>query len=508
MEKQTPWWRFWSKGETVNAKPQPINSTSEKGVDDRPNITALPPGRQSSPQNGGDSLLAAVKDQFSMISPQFMLEQIIPVIRSLAYLNPNVSQTVHNIVSLGNTGHKIFFDRKVPPELVDKMRNHLMNKRKNWASGQAGMHGLVNKMFAQLLISGALSNEWVPNASLNGIEGCVLVNPENIRFKLDKNKVRYKPFQIRTSGVPSKTNPALLPLNENTYKYFALNGDEEMPYGIPPYLSVINGVKKQKHMDDNIDFIVDIMGLVGFLEALIQKPDQNSGEADDAYQLRLNQYIAQAKTNIMTGLKDGVVVGFEGDHTFNFNSASKTYDGVAELYKNNELSLATALKQDPSLWGRDYGSTMGAMGIVFMKMLSELKNIQTIVKENLEFGYALELRLAGYKFDYLTVQFNRSTIQDDLKYQQSEEIKVRNTKDKLLLGIIDLNQAADELGYEAPAESKPVVDWEVIAGVSPKGEEGGLATDKSKKKQDRKAGKNKSARTSRRKAKPNMKDEK
>jgi hypothetical protein len=509
MATKQPWWKFWGGNSSSFVQEAGTSNapTKSTGIDDRPDIKALPAGRQSEPNTGTGSILS-INDQFSVVSPQFMVE-LIPIIRALVQLNPDVSQAVWNIASLGNTGHKISFDRKVPTEQVDKMRNHLINKRKNWASGQAGMDGLVTKMFYQILISGALSNEWVPNNLLTGIQVCALINPENIVFKLDKGRAKYIPFQKSKNAIIGEAPElGLKPLNENTYKYLGLSGDEELPYGIPPYLSVIPRIKAQTHMDNNIDFIVDMLGLVGFFEALVSKPDIEDGETDKAYQARLDTYIKQAKSRIMGGVREGVVVGFKDDHEFKFNSASKAYGEVVEIYKNNELQIASALKQDASLWGRDYSSSEGTMGIVFMKMLSELRNIQNLIKTNLEFGYALELRLAGFNFDYLTVQFNRSTIQDDLKYQQAEEIKVRNVKDKYIMGVINQDQMADELGYEAPAESAPLVDPEVLAGVAPQSPDAGLATDKSKAKKDRKAQKNKSARTSRRKDKPNPKPDK
>jgi hypothetical protein len=197
---------------------------------------------------------------------------------------------------------------------------------------------------------------------------------------------------------------------------------------------------------------------------------------------------------VKTGIKDGVVVGFKDDHEFDFNSAAKNFEGVAELHKLNEMQLFSALKQDPSLAGRDYGTSEAKANITFVKMLSELKNTQNIVKTALEYAYGLELRLAGFDFEYLTVTFNRSTLQDDLKYQQSEEIKVKNVLDKMVAGIIDQDQAADELGYEAPAFPQPKVPWEVLAGGSvPKPETPGQPTNKAK----RQGQKNKSAKKTR-----------
>lgn len=480
-----------------------------KGIDDRKIKGTLPSGRKSSPSS---NVTYGFDGQFKVVTPDY-IKQIIPIIRSLVKSNPDVGQALHNIVSLGNTGHRIFFDRKVPTEQVDEMRNHLINKRKDWATGAAGMDGLVNKMISQAMIGGAVSNEWVPNLQLNGLESCILVNPEEIEFKLKKGSTKYESYQNPKNsfmGIEKSKDPEnLIKLNPNTYRYFALNGDEEIPYGFPPYMSVLPRVSTQVNMDKNINFVVDQMGLIGFLEVLIQKPDQDSGnspddpagESDEKYSARLTNLLEEAKTRTLAGFKDGVVAGFKDDHEFNFNSASKTFEDVVALYENNELMLASGLKQDASLMGRAYSSSETQMSIIFMKLLSELKNIQNLVKNNLEFGYALELRLAGFIFDTLEVRFNRSTIQDDLKYQQAEEIKIRNVKDKMVLGIIDQDQAADELGYEVPAHPEPMVSWEVVAGGSDPKEEG-LETDKTKKKADTKKKKTASDKKVRSKNKP------
>lgn len=347
------------------------------------------------------------------------------------------------------------------------MRNHLLNRRKKWAPGQAGMDGLVNKMFSQLLISGALSAEAVPNQELIGIKSVLLLNPEKIVFKLSPDKTTYLPHQkLSNSLIPNRprVDMDLIPLNTNTYQYLAINGDGESPYGIPPYLPALKRVESQGKMNQNIDFIVDIMGLVGFLEVLITKPDEDGEESENVYKARLEKLLTDARANVLSGFKDGVVSGFKDDHEFKFNSAAKNFEGVTELYKNNEMQIASAVKQDASLWGRDYGTSESKANITFIKMLSELRNIQNVVKTYLEWLYALELQLAGFKFDYLTVAFNRSTLQDDYKYQQSEELKVKNVLYKYAMGIINIDQAADELGYETPALRKTLIKLEMLLG--------------------------------------------
>lgn len=441
-----------------------------------PKPVNLPTSRSSIPHSplGPGNIASVLGSQYRVVTHQFIVE-VIPLIRKLMMINPDISQAIHNIITLGNTGHKVFFDRNMDPDQVDLMRNHLENKKLIWAAGCAGMDGVINKMFAQLLVSGALSNEWIPTKKLDGIETVILVNPEDIVFTLEEGNIKYTPWQRIVGGIggvvfgapTTKVNPSgLIPLNQYTYRYYGLNGDTEVPYGFPPYMAALERIKTQNNMQTNIDFVINQMGLLGFLEIIMGKPDKEDGESDSSYTARLDTLLGSVKERVEQGIKDGVVVGFKDDTEFKFNSLNKTVTQAIELFKSNELMIGSAIKQDMTLLGRDYNTSETQITVVFMKMLSEMRNIQNIVKANLEFGYALELTLAGFKFDYLKVQFNRSTLQDDLKYQQAEEIKIRNVTTKQLWGYIDQNQAADELGYEAPALDEALVDYDILAGGS------------------------------------------
>lgn len=425
--------------------------------------------RSSVPSQPIGSIVNLQKEKYRVVQTDWIMD-VIPIIRKLVKVNPDMGQALHNVVTLGNTGHKIMFDKSVSPDMVLKMRKHLCLRQEEWASGSAGMDGLVNKMFAQLLIGGALSNEWVPNLDLDGIQACILVNPEEIRFVLEDGNIKYSPYQkVRNGYITDR--PAdqinflnLIKLNPNTYHYYGLNGDTEIPYGFPPYLAAMERVDSQAKMNKNIDFVVDQLGMLGFLHALIGKPDQQESESDINYNARMDALLDECKVTLNSGVKDGVVVGFKDETEFEWNPISKGFADALAIFKNNELQLASGLKQDATLWGRDYNTSETQITVIFIKMLSELSNIQNIVKCNLKFGYELELRLAGYIFDGLEVRFNRSTLQDDYKFQQGQEIRVRNVKDKLIMGIINQDQAADELDYDEPAFPEPQVSWDVLAG--------------------------------------------
>lgn len=389
-----------------------------------------------------------------------LLLKVLPQIRKLAIMDDNLSLALNDLVLLTNTGHKIKFDPQVPADQVKRMRDHLSEKSKTWVDGVANMDNFVSKLIAQAYLTGCISNEWVIDNDLKGVKSCIMVAPENIRWVYDSRKQRYFPYQyvVGTNG----GNPVTLPkdfylkLNQRTYKYFAINGFSEVPYGIPPWLPALRTIAKLYRMDENVDNLLTLMGLIGFLEVKVEKPTQEDGESDSAYLGKLDAFLRKTQAEIMKGVSNGVVTGYNDDHNFEFHSTTKDMNGVADLYSEAQRKVANSLKYPGTFMGlKTNGGTETGLSIIFTKMLSQLRAVQSIVAADLEVGYKYELLLAGFKFKTLRVEFNPSTITDLLKTEQAEEYKIRNVSNKYKMGIISQEQAADELGYDAPAQKEP-----------------------------------------------------
>lgn len=418
---------------------------------------------------------------------------IIPIIRKLAKVNPNVNQALNDFIKLANNGHKIIFDDSVKADDMVKARDFLNDSSKSWHVGAAGINGIVNKMFRQIQIAGALSTEWVPNLALDNLEEVRFVNPENIRFVADGRLKKYHPYQKVTNKLLPQTSNSLglKKLNTNQYKYFSLNGDTDLPYGIPPYIAALEPISTQRKMLDNINYVVEIMGILGYMDAKMDKPLQDADESEEVYRARLTQLLTDLKSRVQGGMRDGVNVGFIDDHEFEFQQTTTNATGVKDLFEQNELLIASGLNYDAIFMGKP-GSTETLVTVMFSKMISQLTNVQNIVKENLEFGYKLALELNGIKFKSLSVQFNKSTVTDTLKYQQAQEILTRNLETHYKYGLISLQQFSDLLGYESPDQSEPRILLE--------GSPDALA--EAAKKQDKEKGKDASDKKSRDKNNP------
>lgn len=475
-------------------EPEVVHEMAREELEEKTNVTSgLPRTRQSIPNTYYE--LNDLKTGVKILTPSFVRE-CIPLIRKLYKVNPDLGSALFDIIQLTNTGYEIKFDRSVPDDKADEMRKHIKVASRRWNYGTAGLPGIINKMIAQLYVGGALSNEWVPNRSLTGIESVSFVNPEEIYFSLNRRKTGYDPYQkVKTTFALDRGQKVtdLIELNKNTYKYYGILGDEDVPYGVPPYLTSLDDLDNQSYMKKNIRHIIQQVGLMGFLEILMEKPAQKESESEEAYRARLESLLTQTKANIGTGMIDGVMVGYQEDHEFQFHSTTKSMQGLGEVFGLNESQVANGLKTSGTFIGTKQGGTETSITIIFTKMLSQLKNVQNILSENLEFGLGMELRLAGYSFKEISVTFKPSTITDDLKIQQGKEIKIRNLQALYNQGIISQEQFAYECDYEKPDQKEPRIPLE-----DP--QEGDVV--KKKKRED---GKNESDKKVRRKNKPQPK---
>ena len=451
--------------------------------------TNTPAGRSSLPEYESE-----YGDKFAGIEeyskPDFILD-IIPKLRSLTKINEDVGAVYNDFIQLTNTGHKIIFNQSISEQERDKMYHHLKAKRKTWGSGVHGIDGLINKWIGQIWIAGALSNEWVVARDLSGVTNSVLVNPENIRFKYNFTTTKYDPYQlIKNKLLKGNALDNAIKLNTNSYFYAGILGDTDSPYGIPPFMTAFGALETQSDMKRNINHILKQLGLLGYLEVRLAKPTQRANESVKAYEQRLDKLLLDSKKNVTDGFMEGVVTGFEEDHEFEFHATGKNLSGVSEIFNQNEVQVSNGLKSAPTFIGQKSNGTESNLGIVFTKLLSQLKNVQQLVAQNLEMGYLLELRLAGFtiKSEDISVEFKTSTISDELKLWQAKEIKQRTLKGLVIDGIIGQDLYAEEMGYDKPFSKKPIVPYKDQAGVATKTGEG-VQKDKDTK--------NKSARKSR-----------
>ena len=444
--KRNIWSRLFQR---APAEDSPAYKEPEKVIDG----TVVSPGRVSVPNDSPELTVSKLQGLTNLITPSYR-QDLIPLIRDLYKINPDVSIALQDMFKLSNTAHRIDFPNNTTEE-ARKMRLHLREASKRWSRYSAGMPGLINRMICQIMVGGALSTEAVPNTDLTGLSTILFINPEDIRFERENNGV-YQPYQLnRFKGTNDK--PQYIKLNTATYIYVGMYNDTDEPYGIPPFLAALDSIKTQHDMRINFKEIMEIMGMVGFLEAKMEKPARKANESDGAYRARLSKILRDLKVNLKDGMKDGIVTGYIDDHEFKLNSTSASLENLDVPWKMNQQSVANGLGVNSSLIGVQQNNTEGGAGIALSKLISQLQNIQMVIKFALEFYYSLELQLAGMPNKGVEVVFSTSTISDEIKVQQAQEYKIKNVIAKYNQGLISQEQAAWELGYTRPDQPEPRV---------------------------------------------------
>lgn len=473
-------------------KRKPVVSQQQDNKKDKSDNT-LPPGRVSVPDTQSIGNLISMMGVKDLVLPSFRTE-IIPIIRDLYKVNPDVSIALQDMFKLANTGHTISFPNNNSSE-SEKMKAHLKKVSKNWTKYTAGIDGLVNKFMVQCLIGGAISIEAVPKNDLSGISTILFINPENIIFQRLGDGV-YHPFQ-KNPNSPQNHKPDYIKLNTETYLYVGIYNDTDEPYGIPPFMAALDSLKSQHEMRINFKHIMEIMGMVGFLEAKMQKPSRQANESITAYESRLTGLLKRLKVNLMDGMKDGVVTGFMEDHEFKLNSTTQNLQNLDKPWNMNQQSVANGLGVSGNFLGVNTNTTEGGTGILLSKVISQLKNLQILTSYVLEFIYTLELRLAGLPNKGIKVSFGTTTVSDEVKVQQGLEYKIRNLISLYNQGIISQERLAWEMGYDRPDMKEPRVIQEEPKSIS--------SPSDSAKKKKREEDKDESDRRTRDKNNPNPK---
>lgn len=276
---------------------------------------------------------------------------------------------LQDMFKLANTSHTVTFPNNTDEE-ASKMREHLKKATKVWARYTAGIDGLVNKMIVQLLVSGAISVEGVPNDKLDGLATVLFLKPEHIKFKRELNGV-YAPYQKNINFFVKQQD--YIKLNPETYFYVGMFNDTDEPYGVPPFMPALDSLKGQNDMKINFKHIMEICGMVGFLEAKMQKSPQRPNESIKAYESRLYHELNILKRNVKEGMKDGVVAGYIDDHEFKLNSTTKELGNIEKPWNMNQQSVANGLGVNGSIIGVSSTTGEGATGIMLSKMISQLK---------------------------------------------------------------------------------------------------------------------------------------
>ena len=405
--------------------------------------------------------LYSILSDYIQVTPEDYPVEFVKIIKHLTIYNEDFSYALDNIVQLANTKTTEKFNTDIKDKEAQELSNYLDEVKDDWYKGGGGINSLRADLLAQCVTYGAMALERVPTKRLDGIFKVILVDPSTIVFKYDKDTYEWLPYQKITHV--SKQGSQYKPLNRETFKYYALRRSGEKPYGIPPFLSALDSVTIEKDMVNNIRSIVRNLGVLGFLEVLINTPQKKvvNGvqETDKEFTTRVKSIQATTTEQVKKGMLNGFVVGFKDQHEFNMNSAtSGNVQGAAQLMQINTERKAAGLKQSPFMLGRNF-STTESLGIVILTvMASSVGTYQQLLDTCQSDIYQFALLLNKNKKYRVVVISEKPLITDQVKDGQAFSIKIDNQDKLYRQGIISQTQRAKALGFDKPDVEEPRVE--------------------------------------------------
>lgn len=414
----------------------------------RVNGIELPEEGRSSVETTGTLAghISGALDIFGTVSPVIDFDML-RLLKTFWLTNPDLSQYVANVVHLGNPGHQIVID--APSTTVAEGALTRINEAASriYQHG-AGVDGLINALLAQVAWSGALSSEDVVDLGKRRVEQSVLVPVEQIRFRFLEGQ--YVPFQHPTSFLGLATSLlGGIRLNPETYRYYAVQTIENSPYAKPPASAAVGAIAgPQTSMVENLDYIMNKLGLFGLVSVACTPPPKQPNEDLSAYNGRAQKYLASVRKVLQANFKKGLLVHFRDQQMLHTNVASDAR-GAKDVWQINEEQVMSGLGMQPAFFGRTDSTTETYANVVYQLLLALVGNIQRLPKRRVEATYRLDCRLGGLAIDAVSVQFNKAYARDPLKEAQAEEALVRTVILKAEKGILSPDDAARELGYDS-----------------------------------------------------------
>jgi len=370
-----------------------------------------------------------LEEKYRFIDPKYPREWL-KVIEKAVMANPILSQVHNIIVTLTNTGHDVQVEGKDAEKAAEELSQ---------LAFVINTDHLVNLLASQIAISGAISAEIVVSENLQGIKKIVLVPASTIYFLYNEEIDEFEPYQWIDKD-PIKLNPL-------TYKYLSLLTFEGSPYAIPPFLSALSIVEVTENLIGELKGLAQKIGLIGFLDVKFPPLPKAPNETEVEYQERSLKYLENIGNQIYENLNKGIFLHFDGTEA-NFKEISPNASGIREIIELTEKWLIEGAKTQPALVGFSTGYTETWATVALHVFSRQLENIQRLIRRFLEYSYKLHCLLKGLDIDDVNVIFNPLP---DFNPQRTAEAKLKEVERVVAMlqsGIIDLETAKKELGYE------------------------------------------------------------
>jgi hypothetical protein len=409
--------------------------------------------------------LGWLKDQYASLALKLPWE-LYDYVEILAKYNPDYSQAVNNVVSLGNPGYKILVDAK-SPGAVANLQARIADKEQNLNPRIGGFNGIFSKLLDSAATYGAMCGEWVLDEKFKDVTKFVFINPKSVRFFWNEVEDDWHPFQkvnrmeverAKARG-QNTVGEDYIELNTMTFNYQTVFSMHNNPYGIPPYFAALEALAIQRQMINNLKSIIQKLGLVGILELSVRSLEQNPFETEDEYQARCQTFL-QSYTNILEDVMNkGGLIHFDDTEITNLSISDKA-GGADKIFKMNEEQVFSGLHSLPAIQGRTYSTTETYAGVAYELILRNIATMTNASKHILERGLWLMTNVWNVPATKVVFKPLENKTLHRLQNAQAEMFELQTDMALWLNGILDQKGVAQRHNIDIPAREieTPVVD--------------------------------------------------
>jgi hypothetical protein len=298
-----------------------------------------------------------------------------------------------------------------------------------------GTDAVLTQFFRSLFTDGAVCGELVLAPSRDGVDKFYFVDPVTVRFKL-RDRSRWELLQ-EVEGRKVRLNP-------HATFYLGLDPDPDDPRG----KSILGSIPFVARVEQRLlEDMQKTMHNAGYhrLHVTIKPPERYSGESDENYLARANQYFEDT-VDMMKRLSPD-------DNPITWNDVKIEYIGPSGhvssshyWYINHKAlieDICAGVHLDPFILGYSYGPSRSWAQLKYELILRNVVSIQSSAKRFLEWIHNIELALRGFPVEYVH-HFDNRKFFDMLDQRKAEQIHLDNIIRKKEAGFIDGDRAKRE----------------------------------------------------------------
>lgn len=329
------------------------------------------------------------------------IKRVIPYIELLVAYQGDFGRVSEDILQLAGTSHRIML--LSPREDHVRKAQAILNQ---WARQirpvLGGLPGVINDLFMQLIITGAVSQEWsllYDDKTKRKGRVAAIHRVDVPTLELKEKPYEYHVYQVQSDGAKKRL---LYP----TYQLQVMRPLGNLPYPIPPFLSALEDHKRLTNALASIDKAIKKLGLLGLIALEVKKPVRMFFETELSYQSRLEGYLATVHDTLMNGMNEGIVTHYDSLQSPKVLNFAGDINNSYAFLKMLELRLNKGLGDwlaDEKTRGQTY------IKVLYDKMLSKLVHSERLVATILEVGQLLHLLFRGLIIYDVRFSFVRDT---------------------------------------------------------------------------------------------------